>query len=230
VEVKKLQQSIIDYQNFVRKDRDFTHGYIWESLQHFQNNWDIDAPDFAAMYDQSFQNEKSRRLWKRDAWFPKEMMLKLAQLDPEFVRRMFKDLIDEDKEIEGRISRFKFGCDTLLQDYKSKQAVSIENNHFHENNEMIFLYLAFLIPDIYTLFHYPAFQKVNELLATPIMPGPYDLTRFVKITNVFNTFLQRDEALMEVHEKRLDVELRGLTKSRILVFDFYENFANGFRV
>jgi len=230
MEVKKLQQSIIDYKNFVRKDREFNYAYIWESLQTFQKNWDVDAPDFAAMYEQSFQNEKSRRLWKREAWLPKEMMVKLAKLDPEFIRRMFKDLIDEEKEVEGRISRFKFGCDTLLLDYKSKQIASIENNHFHDNNEMIFLYLAFLIPDKYTLFHYPAFQKVNELLATPIIPGPYDLSRFIKITNVFNTFLQRDEEVMEAHEQRLGVELRGLAKSRILVFDFYENFANGFSV
>jgi len=228
LEVKKLKQSIEDYRSFLKKDRDFRHRYIWESLQTFQTNWDIDAPDFAAMFNRSFENTTSRRLWKREAWLPKEMMLKLINTDQEFVRRMFKDLKDESKELEGRISRFKFGCDTLLLDYKKRKATTIENNHFHEDNEMIFLYLSFLFPDKYTLFQYNDFLKVNEKLATPILPGPYDLIRFVKITKIFHTFLQKDEELKAANERRLSGGLEGIAASQLLVFDFYASFANGF--
>ena len=27
--------------------------YKWEAVQHFQNNWDIDAPDFGAMFQEA---------------------------------------------------------------------------------------------------------------------------------------------------------------------------------
>ncbi len=228
MEVKKLQESISKYKRYLQKDREFSNRYIWEALANFQTHWDIDSPDFSAMYDQSFQSDYSRRLWKREAWHPKEMMVKMAKLDPEFVRRMFKDLADEGKELEGRISRFKFGCDTLLSDYKSKKAVSIENNHFHDDSEMIFLYLTYLFPEKYTLFQYNAFRKVNEILATPILPGPYDLGRFVKITNIFNTFLRKEDDLLALNDRRLGDKLIQLSSSRILVFDFYDQLAKGF--
>ncbi|MEL6924051.1 MAG: hypothetical protein AAFO94_08385, partial [Bacteroidota bacterium] len=120
MQVKLLQAYIKAYRHFLERDRDLTEVYRYETIWHFQEHWDLEAPDFGSMYTRCWKNSKTNRLWKREAWFPQEMMLKLIATDAEFVRRMFRDLFDESKAADMRISRFKFGCDEMLSDYKLK--------------------------------------------------------------------------------------------------------------
>ena len=133
MEVKKLTYYIDQFKLFLKKDRDFQEIYKWESLFNFQKHWDIDAPDFGKMYDNSLQNNHSRRLWKREAWTPKEMMIKFIEIQPELDRKMFKDLFEESKSVETRISIFKFCCEEMLKEYKDRHKTSIENNHYHDD-------------------------------------------------------------------------------------------------
>ena len=117
MQLKKIEQYIQHYKNFLKKSREYPEAYKWESLQIFQKNWDIDAPDFGQMYNKSLENSFSRRLWKGDNFDPKTRMLQFIALQPDFVRRMFRDLMDESKEHGTRSSRFLFGCEELLKDY-----------------------------------------------------------------------------------------------------------------
>ncbi len=221
MQVKKLEYFIDQFKQFLKKDRDFHEIYKWESLFHFQENWDIDAPDYRAMYDRSLQSNRTRRLWKRESWTPKEMMLKFCEMQPDFTRRMFQDLFDEEKSIEIRISRFKFGCDELLKEFKDTHKTSIENNHYHDDFQMIMLYLTFRFPQKYTFFDYHPFRKTMELLGVIDLPGPFDIERFIKLTKILNTFLQKDTSLVELQNKRLKInDLKPETGS-LLVHDFY---------
>jgi len=222
MQVKKLEYYIDQFKQFLKKDRDFREIYKWESLFHFQNHWDIDAPDFGKMYDQSLQNNHSRRLWKRESWTPKDMMLKCCEIQPDFVRRMFVDLFDETKSVETRISRFKFGCDELLKDYKTSHITSIENNHYHDDFQMIMLYLTFRFPQKYTLHDYPSFSKTMGLLGSMDVPGPFDIERFLKLTKVLNTFLQKDKELLALQSKRLKINKLDIEVGSLLVHDFYK--------
>ena len=221
MQVKKLEYYIGQFKQYLKKDRDFREIFKWESLFHFQKYWDIDAPDFGKMYDHSLQNNHSRRLWKREAWTPKEMMLKCCEIQPDFARRMFVDLFDETKSVETRISRFKFGCDELLKDYKSSHTTSIENNHYHDDFQMIMLYLTFQFPEKYTLYDYPAFSKTMSLLGSMDVPGPFDIERFLKLTKVLNTFLQKDKELLFFQSKRLKINNLDFEVGSMLVHDFY---------
>jgi len=221
MEVKKLTYYINQYKEFLKRDRDFHEIYTWESLFHFKENWDIDAPDFGAMYDKSLQNNRTRRLWKRESWTPKEMMLKFCTIQPDFVRRMFSDLFDESKSVETRISRFKFGCDELLREYKDSQKISIENNHYHDDFQMIMFYLTCQFPQKYTFYSYPTFSKMMSLLGITDIPGPYDIERFIKLTKIMNTFLQKDEELMKTQSNRLDINRLPPNVGSLIVHDFY---------
>ena len=221
MEVKKLTYYIDQFKHFLKRDRDFQEIYKWESLFHFQKHWDIDAPDFGKMYDNSLQNNHSRRLWKREVWTPKEMMLKFCETQPDFVRRMFADLFDEAKSGETRISRFKFGCDELLKDYKTDHKTSIENNHYHDDFQMIMLYLTFHFPQKYTLYDYPSFSKTVGLLGITDIPGPFDIERFIKLTKILNTFLQKDDELLELQCKRLEINKLNKEVGSLLTHDFY---------
>ncbi len=221
MEVKKLTYYIDQFKQFLKHDRDFHEIYKWESLFCFQENWDIDAPDFGTMYDQSLQNSKTRRLWKQESWTPKEMMLKFCEMQPDFVRSMFAALFNEEKPVETRISKFKFCCEELLKEYKDLKKTSIENNHYHDDFQMIMLYLAFHFPQKYTLYDYSSFSKTIGLFGITDIPGPYDIERFMKLTKIMNTFLQKDEKLLDLQRKRLTMSKLKPEVGAMLVHDFY---------
>ena len=221
MEVKKLQAKILEFKSFLKKDRNFAELYKWEALSHFQEYWNIDAPDFGAMYDQSLRSTKTQRLWKREYWRPKELMLQLIAMEPDFARKTFRNLLDESVNIETRVSMFKFGCDELLREFKHQNKTSIENNHYHDDFEMILLYLTFQFPETFTFFEYKPFIKTLEQLGIQDLPDPYNLDRFLKLTKILYTFLKKDEELIEVHRKRLPPNRYYQGDSKLIVHDFY---------
>lgn len=221
MQLKKIQHYIEQYRQILQRNRSYREEYKWESQKIFQDNWDIDAPDFAQMYNQSLQNSETRRLWKGQNFFPKERMLDFIRFQPEFARRMFRDLFDESKSIASRKSRFLFGCDTLLQDYKAAHRSSIENNHDHENNHIISMYLAFRYPENYTLFFYPEFKAFMQKLKVTQLPSPYDFERFCKISRTLYTFLSKDSSLIDLHAKKLHPNQHYCSPSLLIVHDFY---------
>ena len=219
--LQKIQQYISDYKKHLQSTRDFEEGYKWESLQVFQNNWDIETADFGKMYNASFQNSETRRLWKGDNFFPKEMMLKFIEIAPDFVRNMFRDLFDENKDVENRISRFQFCCDSLLSEYKSKFPLTIENRHFHLENHMISMYLCFRFPEQYLLFEYPPFKQAMINIGVTNLPTQFDITRFFKVARTLNTFLQKDQELVNFHKVKLRPQVHFMENTLLLVNDFY---------
>ena len=221
MQLKKVQQYISDYQKILKEKREFHELYKWECLKNFQINWDIEAANFAKMYDQSLQSTVTRRLWKGEDFFPKEMMLKFITISPDFVRAMFRDLFNEEKEIEDRVARFQFCCDSMLTEYKEVNPLTIENNHYHEENHVISMYLSFRYPDAYSLFEYPVFKKAMENLGTTKPTSPFDINRFFKVTKTINTFLQKDTTLLENHQNRLNSKTDYMESTLLLVNDFY---------
>lgn len=226
MEAKKLQAYIQAFKAYLQKDRKLEELYKWKAMQHFQLSWDIEAADFVEMYDQSLKSEITQRLWKRETWRPKEVMIQLLKQDIEFGRRMFRSLFDESQSIETRISMFKFGCEELLQEFKQQHPTTIVNNHYHDDNQMIMLYLTFRFPDQYTFFTFPPFLETLKKMNIKDLPDQYNLDRFFKLTKIMNTFLQRDEALLAAQRKRLASSVENEEVSKLLVHDFYLFCAN----
>ncbi len=221
MEVRKLQARIQDYKAFLMKDRNLAEVYKWEALLHFQQHWDIEAIDFAKMYDASFQSTTTQRLWKREIWRPKELMLLLIGQDPEFARKSFRNLFDDTQNIDTRVSMFKFACDEMLSEYKRQHKTSIENNHYHDDLEMIFLYLTFRFPEQFTFFEYPPFSETLRQMGIQDIPTPYNLDRFLKLTKILYTFLKKDEELIKIHQTRFSSEQLYKNGQKLLVHDFY---------
>ncbi len=218
---KIIQTCFEEYKNYLQKQPTFSL-FKWESLKVFQENWDIDAPDFAEIYDNSLQNAETRRLWVGENYYPKGMMLKFIALQPEFVRYMFRDLMNEEKEIVGRVDRFVFHCDELLREYKELNPRSIENNHFHDDGyQIVSLYLAFRYPENYTLYNFDKFQQLLKILGTRDLPHSSDFGRFCKVMRTLYKLMQKDEALMNIHRKRINPERHFDGETLLIVEDFY---------
>jgi len=81
MKVQLIQQNLQEYKSYLKSLHSFDQSYLWQVMDGFIENWDIEELDFRQMFDRSFQSEDSLRLWKRENYFPKEMMLKLIDID-----------------------------------------------------------------------------------------------------------------------------------------------------
>lgn len=219
--VAKLKERIEGYKAYLRNDRDLEWIHIWESANNFKLKWEIAAPKFAEMYASAFRNDTTQRLWKRENWTPLEIMNQLSSDREGEVRELFQELFDEVFAPNSRIVHFKKGLDNLLVDYKKEHWTWAENNHYHSDNEMIFLYLGFRFPEQFTLWNFPAFYQMMMSLDVREEPIPYDLDRFIKATNIWNAFLDKDPEIETLIKKRLRPALHYLAGNRIKVFEFY---------
>lgn len=218
--LSKITAAIADYKKWLSNTKNHPFAHKWESVQHFQNHWDLGTADPAAMFEGSFHNSETRRLWQTDNWQPKRMMAEFWRADPLTVRLMFDDLFNETREAEGRISRFLFGCDTLLRDYKRAKSTSIENNHYHGDFQMIALYLAFRYPESYAPYDFPTFQKAMTHLGARDVPQANDLARYFKVLRTLMTFLEKDGGVVPAMQKHLHPRRHFQGKTLLLAEDF----------
>lgn len=92
----KLADVLVAYkQNFVSKQWG-EEKYKWEAVRWFQDNWDVNATDFAEMLSRSL--DKTFNLLASNNNFPKGMIVGFAKAAPEEVRAMFIALFDESKD------------------------------------------------------------------------------------------------------------------------------------
>ncbi len=222
MQLKRIQYYLTAYRDFLQSPVATERLYTWESQQIFQNNWSLEEPDFGEMYDRSLENTQTRRLWKRENYEPKRVMLEFIALEPEMVRQAFQDLFNEEKDVEARADRFVFYCDELLRAYKEKFPRSVENNHYHDDHyAMISLYLAFRYPDKYTLYNHDAFRKLLQQLGSADIPRAADFGRFCKVIRTLYNFIQKEPELLATHQKRLNSRRHYTGESLLVVWDFY---------
>jgi hypothetical protein len=218
--VSKIQTAIAGYTNWLQQERHHPFVYKWESVQIFQANWDPAAADPLLMFDQSFQNSQTRRLWQTENWYPKRMMEVFWRMDPQMVRAMFDDLYDETRDIEARIGRFLFGCDELLRDFKSANIASVENNHYHDDYRMIALYLAFRYPDQYAPYDFEVFQQAMVQFQARDIPQQNDIGRYFKVLRILMNFLEKADGLEKAIRRHLEPRKHYAGKTVLLAEDF----------
>lgn len=219
--LQKIQDYIIEFKRHLKSQRREEVLYKWESLRNFQNNWNLAREDLKEMYNQSLQNTETVRLWKANQYFPKHSMMLFCDLQPDYVKFAFDDLFNEEKAIDGRMDRFVFYCDQLLEAYKEKYPLKIENNHYH-HYEMISLYLTFRYPELYTLYDFDIFKYTLINLGSRNIPKLNDVERFFKISRTLGKFLDKDEEVWNLHQKRLNPSKHFQGKSLLLVNEFCE--------
>jgi hypothetical protein len=226
--LEKLNQSILLYESFLVRHPGYDPYWKWESQKIFQENWDIEAPDLRSMYDRSLQNSRTRRLWKRENYEPKDMMLKFIDLNSEFVRYIFQDLFNENKEVDGRIDRFIFHCDELLREYKEVHPRSIENSHYHDDNYgMVSLYLSFRFPELYAPYDFEKFVALMKLLGSRDIPKVNDVGRYFKVMRTVFKFLQKNGKIPEMHRQRLKPGLHFEGETLLVAADFMQETSVG---
>lgn len=82
--------------------------YKWRNVRLFQDQWDIDAEDFAAMLARSLPSSKiSNQLDNGSTYHPLANLKKMAGMQPERVRSLFRLLFDESLDFDRDRVRFR---------------------------------------------------------------------------------------------------------------------------
>jgi len=217
VKVDKINAYKDLFKNHLEITQNYNELYKYECLQNFVDNWDLGELDLKTTFDKSFSSTISGRLWGGSTNSAKEMMLKYIDMDKEFVRSMFRDLYNEDRDIGMRINRFKFHCDQLLE--KLQETEKQWNDHFHTDQE-VSLYLAFQFPQTYNLFNYGPFSIMMQRLELRKLPEEYETDRYFKLCKGLYTMLSKDEELLELHRSKRSDNIYYGEDTMLMVHDY----------
>lgn len=209
----RLKDVLAQYkQNFVSKQWG-EEKYKWEAVKWFQDNWDVNASDFAEMLDRSL--DKTYNLLASANNFPKGMIIGFAKSAPEEVRAMFLSLYDESKDVYERMNAFKMQSTVLLEKYGNGAA----QHYQYENAISTYLWLRF--PDKYYIYKFGEVKTVASELEADyrFKKGAYadNIRNFLKLYDEISAALKEDTELVNLFQSQLtdmcypDPELKTLT-------------------
>lgn len=187
--------------------------YKWEAVKCFQDNWDVNATDFADMLTHSLA--KTYNLLASMNNFPARMITGFAKTAPEEVRSMFIALFDENKDVYERIDAFKMQSSILLEKYGN----GASQHYQYENAISTYLWLRY--PDKYYIYKFGEIKAVADELESDyrFKKGSYadNIRNFYKLYDEICEELKRDTELVNLLRSKLtdtcypDPELKTLT-------------------
>ena len=187
--------------------------YKWEAIKWFQDNWDIDATDFAEMLNRSLG--KTYNLLTSANNFPKGMIVGFAKAAPEEVRAMFISLFDENQDVYERISDFKRQSSVFLEKYGN----GATQHYQYENAISTYLWLRY--PNKYYIYKFGEVKIVADKLNSNLSfkKGAYadNIRNFLKLYGGISEALKADDELVNLFRSQLtddcypDPELKTLT-------------------
>ncbi len=220
----RLKNVLVHYKQDFAKNQWPEEKYKWEAVKNFQDNWDVNAKDFANMLTRSLA--KTANLLASVNNFPAKILQDYAKIVPEKVRAMFIELFDEDIEVYTRIEKFKIRAAMLLEDHKTSAA-----QHFqHENAISTYLWLRY--PDQYYIYKLSEIKAVvNELECDyTFKKGAYadNIRNFLLLYNEIRTELESDEELIHILNSQLTDSCYPDTKLCTLTIDVGYYIGHGF--
>ncbi len=187
--------------------------YKWEAVKCFQDNWDVNAADFADMLSRSLS--ETYNLLASMNNFPKGMIEGFAKSAPEEVRAMYIALYDESQDVVERVLAFKNKSSLLLEKYGNGAA----QHYQYENAVTTYLWLRY--PDKYYIYKFGEVKTVADELGAEyrFKKGAYadNLRNFYKFYDEICAFIQTDTELRSLFKSQVtekcyeDPECRTLT-------------------
>jgi 5-methylcytosine-specific restriction protein B len=122
--------------------------YKWIAVKHFQDNWDINAPDFADMLSRAFA--KHVNLLDVGVARPLGVIVFFAKRESDTVRSLFSALFDESAPLDQRMTDFADGVGLFISKMRQEDAGWKSTS---QDQHAISVYLTFRYPEKYWLFN-----------------------------------------------------------------------------
>lgn len=128
-------------------------GYKYDAISHFQTNWNLESLDFRTMFRTAFA--KRENLFYQNSW---GFIDKCAEHFPEITKMMFRNLYDENINLEIRISNFQNKADELLDQLKSQ--LNRDNLNAQQDERTVSVYLGFRYPEKYIFYMFSFYGRL----------------------------------------------------------------------
>ena len=175
---------------YLSSQTEMSNSFYFEIIHNWQSNWKLEGKDLNETYNKSLQSKTSARLWGGSVNSPKSMMILLLEREEEFMRSTFRDLFNESLDIGLRLDRFGYHTDQVFGPLQSKNPKYV--SHFHNEREILCLYLALEYPEKYCLFNYPVFKKMMEIFESRNIPTEVEVERYYKSCRGIKNLLIKD--------------------------------------
>ena len=188
--------------------------YKWKAFKCFKDNWNLYAEDFALMLENSLALTKN--LLHSGDYYPARMIIKNAQKQPEAVRLMFKNLLDEDKDVLERIVNFQKKSGEINQQ-------NFERKKDYQDHRAIIVYLSLAYPEIYYLYKFTMFKDfVNEIEYNyrPVKGRIENIGHYQSLCELVKYELLKDQELLKLHKDRIEDDCYFDKNYNILTQDF----------
>lgn len=211
-----LQAALAKYKQDFTKMQWGNEKYKWEAIKHFQDHWDINAPDFTDMLARALS--KTYNLLASMKYYPAKMIEHLANDAPEEVRAMFMALFDESDDVVSRIMAFKDRSTALFE-----KNDNLTGQHYQYENA-ISTYLWLRYPDKYYIYKLGEVKKVAIELDSDcsFKKGAYadNLRSFYRMYDELCVEIQKDTELISLFKSQLTDKCYPDPEHRTLTIDF----------
>lgn len=194
--------------------------HMWDAQQHFAQIWDIERLDFDMMFAESLHSDISNRLWTGVDYHPKESMMTFLKYEKEFIRSMFRDLFNEGKDLQMRISRFIFHCDELGKQIKKKEPKFL--HHYHDE-QILVTYLALHDPKKYTYLDIPSFRSAMAAMQARNIPEYITTESYFKLMRIIQKFVSADPSLANGYRTLFPDSKLYVDGSMLMALDFVQS-------
>ena len=209
----KLNVLISSYKNNFKRFRgpDAPDGdqesYKWALVTEFQDNWDIDADDFASAFRKALgPAAKGQGAVLGNGWeYPYNRLNKLLDFNPEGVRDAFRLLLDPEKDLRDACDSFGESIDALLADYNAKHENQLDKSH--QTYAAISIYLSFAMPERY-YYHKPS--VTSAFMKYLGVQEPFDsfeaFSAYEGLCSAILPVIRADEELLQLNASALSEE------------------------
>ena len=212
-DLPKLRELIDLYkQDFHRfRGPDAPHGdqesYKWDDLIAFQENWDIDAEDFAASIKAAFKPAASGQgALLGNGWqYPYRRLVKLVEFDQEAVRDSFKELYGATGSLRDTYLAFAERIDEVLQNYNDANSDQLDGSH--QTQSAVSLYLAYGYPERFHFYKPEIAADFAKSIGSSFPSDPTaKLVQYQKLCDQVLPFVLEDGGLVVMSDGALTQE------------------------
>lgn len=209
-------------QNYIDKfdemnDEKHNETYKWVAFEHFRKNWDMESPNFAAMFKEAVS--KTDKLIDSSKTNPTTGIVRLAKEDPNATRALFRELLKKDKgdlqERQGRIDKFVSEANELLEKH-GKGAWK-----YDQDRRTAILYLTLRYPDENYLFKSTEAKKFADCIEYEDSWGSgkyFRLAMYYKMCDHLVTAIEEHPDLLSLHQNR-NLQKQEDRKYHLLAYD-----------
>lgn len=200
INTEKLKAVLTQYKQRFSSTQWPAEKYKWIAIKQFQENWDINAPDFAEMWLNA--TGKTDNLLASSYYFPRAMIHDFAIGAPEPLRIMFADLFDESKDLASRVESFQASAEILRQEYGGESW-----RQHYQNSNSISTYLWLRYPDKYYIYKYSEAVEVAKELESDFIPkkgaGVDNMIKSFALYDEIRDYLMEDSELNQMFKDEL---------------------------